>query len=572
MENAQVADMFDEIADLLDLQGEDAFRIRSYRNAARTLRNLSQRLEDMAAEGKDFADLPNIGKSTAAKVAEMLATGTCERLEALRAAVPSDLPVLMRLPGIGPRKAMQLHRQLGITAVEDLEAACREGRVRTLAGMGAKTEQKILEGLAMLGKSAGRILYTAAAGYAAALRRHLDRIGAISQWEIAGSFRRHSETVGDLDILVQARDRAKAAAAIIAFDEVDRVLARGPERVAVTLQGGLQVDFRFFNAEAFGAALMYFTGSKAHNIALRRRAIERGCKLNEYGLFEGDRAVAGATEEDVYKRLHLAWVPPELREDRGEIEAAAAGTLPKLIEPADVRGDLQSHTTATDGLHTVEEMAHAAADMGYQYLAITDHSKAIAMSHGLDEDALRRHAEHIRGVDATFKNLWVMAGVEVDILKDGQLDLDEKVLGEMDWVIAAVHSHFNLDEKAMTQRLLAAINSGVVHAIAHPLGRIIGRREPVAFDADKIFDACSRRGVRLEINAQPDRLDLPDTHCRRAREAGVGFTLGTDAHKIEDLHHMPQGVYVARRGWLSRADVLNTRTAAQLRKELKRKG
>ncbi|MCE5326735.1 MAG: DNA polymerase/3'-5' exonuclease PolX [Planctomycetaceae bacterium] len=571
MENALVADMFDEIADLLDLQEEDAFRIRSYRNAARTVRNLSQRLEDMAAEGKDFAELPNIGKSTAAKVSEMLATGTCKRLEELRAAVPADLPMLMRLPGIGPRKAMQLHKQLGISAAADLEAACREGRVRVLAGMGAKTEQKILEGLAMLDKTSGRILNHAAAGYAAAMQRHLERIKDIERWEIAGSFRRHCETVGDLDILVQARDRSKAAGAIIAFDEIERVLARGPERVSVVLQGGLQVDFRFFNAEAFGAALMYFTGSKAHNIALRRRAIEGGHKLNEYGLFKGRRAVAGRSEEEVYKRLGLAWVPPELREDRGEIDAAAAGTLPALIEPSQVRGDLQSHTTATDGMHTVEEMAQAAAEMGYQYLAITDHSKAIAMSRGLDEAALRRHADHIRSVDATFKNLWLLAGVEVDILKDGQLDLDEKVLAEMDWILAAVHSHFNLDEKAMTQRLLAAVNSGVVHGIAHPCGRIIGRREPIAFDADKLFEACSRRGVRLEINAQSDRLDLPDTYCRRAKDAGVKFTLGTDAHKTEDLSLMPQGVYVARRGWLERSDVLNTRTAGQLRKELKRK-
>ncbi|MBS3735123.1 MAG: DNA polymerase/3'-5' exonuclease PolX [Phycisphaerae bacterium] len=570
MENAQVADIFDEIADLIELQGGNAFRIRSYRNAARTVRDLSQRLEDLAAAGANFADLANVGKSTAGKIQEILDTGTCERLKELRAELPDGLPELMQVPQIGPRKAMQLYEELGVSSLEELKAAAEGGNIRDLDGMGEKTEENILRGLAMLASSEGRFLYHAAADHVAALGRFLDGVNGVTRWEVAGSFRRRKETVGDLDVLIHAGDRDAAREAILAYDRIDRVASRGREKSTVYLSGGLQVDFRFFEPAAFGAALMYFTGSKDHNIALRRRAQSHDWKLNEYGLFSGDKRLAGKDERSVYSRLNLPWIAPELREARGEIDAADGGELPALIEASDVRGDLQCHTTASDGTASIAEMAAAARERGYQFLAITDHSQRVTVANGLDAGRMRKHADAIREVDADLDGFWLLAGVEVDILKDGSLDLPEDLLAELDWVVASIHYDRAMSEAKMTERLLAAVRSGVVHTLGHPLGRIIGRREPLAFDADKVFAACAGCGVRVEINAQADRLDLPDTYVRRAKDAGVGFTFGTDAHKTGGLALMPLAVNVARRGWLTKADVLNTRTAKQLKKDLKR--
>jgi DNA polymerase (family 10) len=476
----------------------------------------------------------------------------------------------MEIPGIGPRKAKDIYDELGIDSLDDLKEACEQGAVRELEGMGEKTEQEILKGLKTLESTAGRALLNDARDEADSLGRHLDGLSAVSRWEIAGSFRRRKETVGDLDVLIRASDRATATEQILAYDAIDDVMSQGDERVSVRLRSGLQVDFRFFEPEAFGSALMYFTGSKAHNIRLRRRAQDRDWKLNEYGLFKGDRRLAGKDEESVYHRLNLAWVPPELREDRGEIDAAENDELPDLIEPGDIRGDLQSHTTETDGNDSIEDMARAAKDLGHQFLAITDHSKAVTVAQGMDEDRLKKHADRIREVDDKIKSFWLLAGVEVDILKSGNLDLDEDVLAELDWVLASVHSYTELDRGKMTDRLVKAVESGVVHCLGHPFGRIIGRRDPMQFDAETVFAACAEHGVFVEINAQPDRLDLPDTYCRGARDAGVQFTIGTDAHSTAGLAMVPLGVYVARRGWLRKEDVLNTKTAKQLRKALKR--
>ena len=346
---------------------------------------------------------------------------------------------------------------------------------------------------------------------------------------------------------------------------------RGDERVTVHLSSGLQIDFRFFEASNFGAAMMYFTGSKAHNIRLRKRAVDRDWKLNEYGLTKDDRQLAGKTEESVYHRLNLPWIPPELREDRGELEAADSGDLPDLVEEKHIRGDLQAHTDATDGANTIREMAEAAADRGYAFFALTDHSKRVTMAGGLDDDAARKHADAIREVDDDMDGLWLMAGIEVDVLKSGRLDLKEETLEGLDWVVASIHYDRNLDRDKMTGRYLSAVESGVVHCLGHPLGRIIGGRDPLPLDLDRLFEACAEHDVCIEINAQPDRLDLPDTHVKRAREAGVTFTIGTDAHKTGDLDFMPLGVGVARRGWLDRKHVLNTRTVKQLRKWLDKK-
>jgi DNA polymerase (family X) len=570
MENSQIADIFDEIADLLELQQRNQFRIRSYRSAARTVRDLSQRLEDLAKQGEDLSRLPNVGKSTAEKIREIIETGTCKRLEEQRKQAPSDVVDLMRVPGLGPRKAMAIHKALGVTGLGELERACKKHRVRGLEGFGGKTEKNILKGIRIVQSTAGRILWNAADGQAETVGRHLDRIDAVKRWAIAGSFRRRKETVGDLDILVLAQDRQAAGQAIVGHEAVKDVVSRGEERITLRMEDGLQVDFRFFESSAFGAALMYFTGSKAHNVRLRRRAQEKRWKLNEYGLFKRDNRLAGKTEESVYNRLNLRWVPPELREDRGEIEASQSGALPQLIKLADVRGDLHTHTKASDGANTVKEMADAAQARGYQFLAITDHSKAVAVTGGLDEDGLRRHADRIHEVDEGLKDFWLMTGVEVDILKNGQLDLDEDVLAEMDWVVASIHSHMGMPEKRMTNRVVKAIRSGVIHTIGHPHGRIIGQRDPMRFDFDAVLDACKEFDVGLEINAQPDRLDLQDTFCRRAKEAGVRLSVGTDAHNIEGLGFMRMGIDVARRGWLEKADVLNTKTARQLRRILKR--
>jgi DNA polymerase (family 10) len=570
MENAQVAAIFDEIADLLEIQEANPFRVRSYRNAARTIRDLSQRVEDLAEEGKDLTDLPNIGDSTAEKIHEILDTGTCQRLEELTQEMPEELTELMNVPGLGPRKAKLVYDELGVESLDDLKQACEDGRVRELEGMGEKTEQNILQGIATVKESSGRLLYNAAADHVQSLARHLDKIDELDRWEVAGSFRRCKETIGDLDVLVQAKDREKASERILDYGPIDDVLGRGEEKVSVRLDSGLQIDFRYFEAEAFGAALMYFTGSKAHNIALRRRAQDNDWKLNEYGLFKGENRLAGKDEESIYHRLNLSWVAPELREDRGEVGAAEKDELPGLVDLKHIHGDLQSHTTASDGSNTIEEMARAAQEFGHQYLAITDHSKRVTMANGLNDDEALKHADAIREVDETLDDFWLLAGIEVDILKSGKLDLEEKTLEQLDWVMGSIHYDRNLSKEKMTNRLLAAIQSGVIHSIAHPLGRIIGKRDALDFDLETVYDACREHGVCIEINAQPDRLDLPDIYCKEARDAGVTFTIGTDAHKQGGLDFIRFGVNVARRGWLERKHLLNTKTAKQLRKALEK--
>jgi DNA polymerase (family 10) len=569
MENSQIAAVLSEIADILEILDENPFRIRSYRNGARAITDLTERLEDLAAD-KDLTELPGIGESLAGKIHEILKTGTCQMIQDLRKRLPPHLTDLLKVKGLGPKKVKALYDKLGLTTLEELKAAAEAGKIRGLEGMGEKTEQNILKGLAILAAEEGRIGIRVATEQVAALARHLGKVSAIRRFEVTGSFRRRRETIGDLDVLVQAPDRGKATEGILAYEPIEDVLAKGEEKVAVRLVGGLQVDFRFIEPESFGAAMMYFTGSKAHNINLRKRAQKEDLKLNEYGLFRGDRQIAGASEEEVFKALGLPWIPPELREDRGEIEAAEAGKLPRLIALSDLRGELHVHTTATDGANSIQEMAEAARALGYEYLAVTDHSKAVTVAHGLNDDALRRHAQHIRKVGERLGTFWLLAGVEVDILKDGRLDISDSVLAELDWVVASVHSAFGMPEDKMTARLIAAVTSGVVHCLGHPFGRLIGQRDSLHFDADRVFEACKKAGVCLEINAQPDRLDLPDVYCKRAREMGLTMVIATDAHRASEFEWIGYGVGVARRGWLEKGDVLNTCAAAALRKRIKR--
>ena len=570
MENSRIAAVFTEIADILEIQGENPFRIRSYRNAARTVGDFPQPIADLVAAGKDPKDIPGIGESLAAKIKEILATGTCKALLDLRKQLPPHLPDLLKVKGLGPKKVKALWQHRKITTLEELKAAAAAGKLRDLEGMGEKTEQNILKGLATLEAEAGRISIKQAAEHVASIRRHLEKIAGVRRFEPAGSFRRRRETIGDLDFLIEAADRAKAAEEILKYESVEDIIARGQEKVSVQLASGVQVDFRFVEAGEFGAAWMYFTGSKAHNITLRKRAQKDDLKLNEYGLFRGEKQVAGRTEEEVFKALGCAWIPPEIREDRGEIDAAAEGKLPKLIQRADLRGDLHAHTVATDGAGTIEEMVAAARSHGYEYLAITDHSKAVTVARGLNDAALREHADRIRECGESLKGFWLLAGIEVDILKDGKLDLDEKVLGELDWVCASVHSYFEMPEQEMTERIVRAARSGVVHCIGHPFGRLIGKRDAIRFDPEKVFAACKEMGVCLEINSYPDRLDLPDVHCKHAKEMGLTMTISTDSHKTGDLELIEFGVGVARRGWLEKGDVLNTLGAAALKKRLKK--
>ncbi len=569
MRNSRIAAIFQEIADVLELQGGNPFRIRSYRQGARTVADLAEPLADYVEAGKDPSDLPGIGESLAEQIHEILETDTCARLENLRGGFPPHLRDLLKVKGLGPKKVKALHDALGIATIPDLRAAAEAGRIRDLPGMGAKTEANILRALKTHQAEAGRISIRTAAEQVEDLGRHLDGVTAVCRWVPAGSFRRRRETIGDLDVLVEADDRAAAVEGIEAYAAVEEVEARGEEKVVARLAGELEVDFRFFRDEAFGAAQMYFTGSKAHNIALRKIARKRGWKLNEYGLFdENERRLAGADEAEVYAALDLPWVPPELREDRGELGAAREGRLPALIEEGDLRGELHAHTHETDGHQSLEEMVEGARKRGYEYLAVTDHSQAVTVAKGLDADRLAAHRDRIRELAEKTDDLRLLAGIEVDILKDGSLDLPEKVLEGLDWVVASVHSFFELAEAAMTDRFVAAAASGVVHCLGHPRGRIIGRREPVALDLGRVFEACAEHDVAVEINAHPDRLDLPDVDARRAKEAGLKVVIATDAHTTIDYDLVRYGVWNARRGWIEKSDVLNTLSAKALAKHL----
>jgi len=568
MENKQVAAVFEEIADLLELQGANPFRIRSYRDAAQSVGNLSERLREIADDDR-LEKIPNIGKSTAEKIREILKTGSCKRLKELRKKIPRGLPELMHVPKLGPRKVSQLHDELGVNTLRQLEKACEKKEVRELDGMGPKTEENILKGIRMLKKTEGRMRIDEAAEQLAPLGDFLDGIKSVKKWLTAGSFRRGRETIGDLDILLQSSDRKQTTERLTDYADVDEVIDRGNEKVSVRLHSGLRVDFRFFDSGSFGAAQLYFTGSKAHNIELRKRVRKHNWKLNEYGLSaKGGRQLAGKTEAAVYSRLNMDWIPPELRENRGEIEAAENGKLPSLIERDDLRGEMHCHTTASDGKLSIRKTAEAAREFGHDYLAITDHSKRVTMANGLDDNRLRRHAEEIRKVDQQMKRFRLLAGIECDILKDGTLDLKEETLADLDWVLASVHYDRALSRKAMTERIVKAVSSGVVHCLGHPTGRMIGQRDEMQADWDQIFEACAENGVFVEINSQPDRLDLPDRYLRQAKEAGVRFVISTDAHSPDNFENLRFGINVARRGWLEKKDVLNTKTITQLGKEL----
>jgi len=568
VENLALARLFAEIGDLLEIKGENPFKIRAYRNASDAIANAAGRVSEL--DDARLLDMAGIGRDLAKKIREAADTGRVTFHQDLLAEFPPTILDLLRLQGVGPKTVRQLYTELGIRTIEDLEAAARDGRLTALKGMGPKKQALILKAVDERRRHAGRHLLADAADAAGALVGFLREQAPAVEFIPVGSLRRGCETCGDLDVLAIGGGPALMDL-FIGYRLVERVLGRGDTKSSVLLRGGLQADLRLVPAESRGAAMQYFTGSKAHNIALRDRALQRGWKLNEYGLFdEAATAIAGPTEDGVYEALGLAWVPAELREHRGEIEAAEARRLPRLIERTELRGDLHVHTTATDGRDDIESMARAAREAGLEYIAITDHSQALAMANGLDERRALEHAARIREIGARLDGITLLAGIECDIRLDGTLDLADDCLAALDYVVASIHSGFGQDGAAVTARLLRAMECPWVDTIGHPSGRILLRREPLPFDMEAVVGAAARHGVALEINSQVDRLDLGDVAARLARERGVPLVIASDAHSQAAFGVLRWGVQVARRAWAEAGDVLNTRPLADLRPLLRR--
>ncbi|MDQ3776819.1 MAG: DNA polymerase/3'-5' exonuclease PolX [Pseudomonadota bacterium] len=568
--NADLAALFEEIADRLEIEGANPFRIRAYGNAARQLQAMGVPVADMVAKGENLSELPSIGEDLAAKIREIVETGRCQALEKLRKKMPPTVTQLLQIPGLGPKRVRTLYHELDVQTLEQLGRAALDHRIRELPGFGVKTEAAILQATGKHLDTPARFKLAIAAQYAEPLKEYLEKGPGAVEVIVAGSYRRCRETVGDIDILANASDAQRMMDHFVAYDEVREIVAKGGTRSTVILKCALQVDLRVVGVESFGAALQYFTGSKAHNIEIRRRAQERKLKISEYGVFAGRRRISSDTEESVYRAVGLPWIPAELRENRGEIEAAQAGKLPVLVELRDLKGDLHAHTKATDGHHSLKEMAQAATSRGLEYLAITEHSRRLTVAHGLDPQRLRRQIAEIDRLNAELGGVTVLKGVEVDILEAGRLDLPDEVLGELDLVVGAVHSQFTLSRTKQTERILRAMDHPHFTILAHPTGRLLDGREPYDVDMLRIIRHARERGCFLELNAHPNRLDLLDIHCQLARDEGVLVAISSDAHCVQDFDNLLYGVGQARRGWLSKDDVLNTRSLTDLGPLLKR--
>ena len=580
MENQEIARRLRQTADLMEVAGEDGFRVRSYRKAADTVEAWPQPLAGLCHDPKLLQALPGIGRTMSEHIRELVATGELRLLQELLQRFQPGMLELLQVSGLGPKTIALIWETYHAASLDEVEALARAGKLRLLPRLGAKAEEKILKAIAVRRELGGRFRRDQAEEALDRLLPALASAPGVLELAVAGSYRRGKDTVGDLDLLLCGQDFPAAGQAaverILHAPGLDQVLAQGENKISLRLHGGLQVDFRLLPPESLGAALQYFTGSQQHNISLRARAQQAGLKLNEYGLFrEGDgERVAGATEAEIYTALGLAWIPPELREASGEIEAAAAGALPRLIEAADLRGDLHMHTVATDGRATIEEMAEAAAARGYQYIAITDHSQALAMANGLDERRMLEHLARIRAAERAFQlhhpGFRILAGVEVDILADGRLDLADEVLAQLDVVIGSIHSRFDQPQEETTARLLRAVANPHLDILGHPSGRLLLRREPYRFDFERVLEACHTHGVALEINASPERLDINDTQARRCRQLGVPVVVNTDAHHPRHLANIRFGLATARRGWLEAKDVLNTLPVEALLARLRR--
>lgn len=574
MENKEIARLLLETADLMEVAGQDPFRIRSYRNGAAAIASYPERIADVVCNPeRKVTEIAGIGKGLAAVLAEICERGSFERRDEMLAKYPASALELLKIQGLGPKSIALLYEHHGVKTVDDLERICREQKLRDLPRMGAKLEEKVLRSIEAYRKSAGRFLLSFGLRVADELRAEFLALPGIEKVEAAGSLRRGRETIGDLDLLVTGPGAAQALSYVVNHPKSQEILGQGVNKASVTYGlERLQVDVRALGAESFGAAMQYFTGSKEHNVVLRTNAIKQGLTLNEYGLFsiEGNERVAGENEEDVYRRLGYDWIPPELRENCGELEAAEGHALPKLLDISEMRGDLHMHTTQTDGRASLREMADAAASLGYEYIAITDHSKALAMSNGLDEKRVVVFAEEVRQLNQDGLPLRVFSGLECDLLRDGSMDIAEDALSELDLVIGSVHSYMTLEPAEMTDRLLHALDSPSLKILGHLTGRILLHRESYSFDLDRIAGKAAERGVFLEINASPERLDLPSQLVRTAKRKGCKFAISTDSHRIQHLHNMRFGVITARRGWLEAADVINTRPLADFEAILRR--
>ena len=571
MENIDYAHIFQEIADLLEIEGANPFRVRAYRNAARTLETLTQSVESLLHAGeKSLTEIPGIGKDLAAKIAEIGQTGELKFLKDLRAEVPPSLLEILRIPGLGSKRVNQLWQSLGVTTMDQLEQAVRSGKLDGLRGFGEAMNASILKGIDEVKSRIGRFRIVDADTHVKALLLFLKGAKGIVSLEAAGSYRRRCETVGDLDVLATTAKDSNIMSHFIGFPEVKEVLANGPTKSSVRLHSGLQVDLRLLDQKSYGAAMHYFTGSKAHNIAIRGIGHNQGLKINEYGVFREDYLVGGETEEEIFRSVGLEWIPPELRENRGEVEAAANGRLPELVKLKDIKGDLQMHSDYSDGQNTLPEMIEACRRRSYLYMAFTDHSQAVRVAGGLKPDQFKKQFKEINRLQEGFPEIRVLKSAEVDILADGSLDLDDSILQQMDVVLISIHSKFNMTKSEMTSRIVKALRHPKVNILGHPTGRLINQREPYLLDMEEVVRVAKEEGIMLEANAHPERLDLRDYHLQLAKQAGVKIVISTDSHRTADLDYMRYGVDQARRGWLEKSDVANTLPLNQFLKLVKK--
>ncbi|MFW6251534.1 MAG: DNA polymerase/3'-5' exonuclease PolX [Alkalispirochaetaceae bacterium] len=570
--NKEISRLLNETADLLDIKGSNEFRVRAYRNAARSVESLPRPAAEMVAEGEDLSKEQGIGKSLSEKIEEIVETGRLSQLEELKEQLPPGLLTLLDIPELGPRRAGQLYNELGVDGLDSLKKAIHEGKLPQLEGFGEKLTESIRKRLEEAKQQQGeeRMLLSEAEEIAEGLVTYLENSSDVERIEVAGSYRRRKERVGDLDILVIASQPAELMERFTTYDLVEQVLSKGETRSSVLLRGGKQVDLRLLSPENYGSALIYFTGSKEHNIALRSLAQQKGYKVSEYGIFEGEIRKAGEEEEGAYALLGLPWIPPELRENRGEIEAAENGALPNLLELSEIKGDLHAHTDWSDGSASLSEMARAAREHGYEYLAVTDHSPGLTVANGLSEERLSKQIDRIAELNDGFTDFRLLASMEVNIELDGSLDLSEELLSQLDLVVCSIHSNMNRDRDEQTERLIRAMDNRYCTIIGHPTGRRFDARRGYDLDFPRLIEAARERNVAFEINAQPERLDLSDSYARQAAEGGVMIAISTDAHSPRHLAFMRYGVGQARRGWLEAKSVLNTLGVEELLAAIKR--
>jgi DNA polymerase (family X) len=571
--NSEIAEKFELVADILELKDANQFRVRAYREAANTIRNHSRQMQDLIQEGKDLTNLAGIGKDLAEKIAEIIETGKLKQLNDLKNKTPAGLAELLNIEGLGPKRVKRFYQELNIETVKDLEKAIKNDEIKKLDGFGDKSQQNIKEALERYKNRQAnqRVNISKAEQIINPLINYLKNIKEAEKVKVAGSYRRKQETIGDFDILVTSKNKKKIMQHFVEYDEIKKIIAQGETKSTIKLRTGIQVDLRVVPPESYGAALLYFTGSKQHNIELRNLALNKNRKLNEYGVFnQKGKKIAGKTEEEIYQLFNAQFIPPELREARGELEAARQNKLPNLITVDDLKGDLQMHTTDSDGRYSIEEMIQAAVDLDHKYIAITDHSAYMGITQGLDEKNLQKQIEKIKKLDKKYNKIRVLAGIEADVKEDGSLDLKNNILKKLDIVLGSLHTKTNLPRKKQTKRIITAFKNPYLNILSHPTGRIINKRKPMSFDFEKVIKAAEKNKIALEINAHPSRLDINDVQAKMAKEAGLKIAISTDAHWAEELKNLKYGIYQARRGWIEPEDVINSWELNDLLKFLKK--